>query len=78
LQFDAQGQLAKRYLYGPAVDQVLAEETLHEDSGTGELLSDGVRWPLADHLGTVRGLADHLRTLRDWPIIWAASGTWPY
>jgi len=57
LQFDGQGQLAKRYLYGPAVDQVLAEESLHQDAGSGELLSDGVRWPLADHLGTVRDLA---------------------
>jgi len=36
------------------VDQLLAEETLHEDPGTSELVSDGVRGPLADHLGTVR------------------------
>ncbi len=57
LQFDGDGQLEKRYVYGAAVDQVLAEETLHEDPATGELLSDGVRWALADHLGTMRDLA---------------------
>jgi len=57
LQFDGQGQLEKRYLYGPAVDQVLAEESLHEDAGSGQLVSDGVRWPLADHLGSIRDVA---------------------
>ncbi len=41
-------QLSQRYLHGPAVDQVLAQ-----DDGAGEVL-----WMLADHLGTVRDLAD--------------------
>jgi len=39
LQFDGQGQLEKRHLHGPAVNQVLAEESLHEDAGSGQLLS---------------------------------------
>ena len=40
--------LSQRYLHGPAVDQVLAQ-----DNGAGAIL-----WHLADHLGTVRDLAD--------------------
>src|SRR5204863_5833542 len=41
--------LAQRYLDGPAVDQVFAQ-----DNGAG-----GVAWLLADHLGTVRDLVDN-------------------
>ncbi|MEX2122008.1 MAG: RHS repeat-associated core domain-containing protein [Pirellulales bacterium] len=41
--------LAARYLHGPAVDQVLAQE----DVATGEVL-----WQLADNLGTSRDLVD--------------------
>jgi len=37
--------LGRRYLYGPAADQVLAVE----DSGSGDVL-----WGLADHEGTIR------------------------
>jgi len=44
-------QLARRYLWGPAVDQLLAQET----AGGGD--ADDVLWPLTDHLGTVRDLA---------------------
>jgi len=40
--------LAQRYLHGPAVDQVLAQ-----DDGAG-----GVLWMLTDHLGTVTDLVD--------------------
>ena len=48
LQFDGTGQRTHRYLQGPAIDQILADE-----NATGEVL-----WPLSDHLGTVRDLAD--------------------
>ncbi|MFW6169328.1 MAG: RHS repeat-associated core domain-containing protein [Planctomycetota bacterium] len=46
------GNLQNRYLHGPDVDQVLADEQL---GGEGEI--DRVLWPLTDHLGTVRDLA---------------------
>lgn len=39
----------KRYLHGPAIDQVLAQE-----DATGD-----VQWHLTDHLGTVRDLTDN-------------------
>jgi RHS repeat-associated protein len=41
--------LAMRYLTGPALDQVFAQE---DAAGT-------VTWPIADHLGTVRDLVDN-------------------
>ena len=45
--------LDKRYLHGPGVDQVLAQESV-----------DGsVYWHLTDHLGTVRDLVDNSGTL---------------
>ncbi len=43
------GSLTNRYLSGPAVDQVLADE-----DAAGNIL-----WTLADHQGTVRDLADY-------------------
>ncbi|ERN39820.1 RHS repeat-associated core domain protein [Rubidibacter lacunae KORDI 51-2] len=42
LVFDESGTLVQRYLHGPFIDQVLAEET-----------ADGVRWTLTDHLGSI-------------------------
>ncbi len=58
LQFDRTGggdvqasDLSHRYLWGPAVDQILADETV------GDGGSDDVLWPLVDHQGTVRDLA---------------------
>ena len=44
---DGSGNPTNRYLHGPQVDQVLAD-----DDGAG-----GVLWPLADHQGTVRDIA---------------------
>ncbi len=41
--------LAERYLHGPGIDQVLAQ-----DDGAGS-----VQWHLTDHLGTVRDLVDN-------------------
>jgi RHS repeat-associated protein len=43
LVFDGAGNQTSRYLHGPEVDQVLAEET-----------AAGMRWALADHQGSVR------------------------
>ena len=48
LVFDGEGNQLSRYLHGPQIDQVLAQET-----------SDGeVRWALADHQSSVRDLID--------------------
>jgi len=57
LRLDDQGRPSRRMLYGPAVDQVLAEERLDYDAESGELVSDSVLWPLADHLGSIRDVA---------------------
>jgi len=48
LVFDEAGDLQQRHLHGPAIDQILADE-----GALGEVL-----WPLTDHLGSVRDLAD--------------------
>ncbi len=50
--FDGNGDLSNRYLYGPAVDQILADEQLDSLTTPGDVL-----WPLTDNLGTVRDLA---------------------
>jgi RHS repeat-associated protein len=46
--FDDSGNLTTRYLYGPAVDMILARESAAGD----------VAWYLTDHVGTVRDIAD--------------------
>ncbi|MGI6417850.1 MAG: RHS repeat domain-containing protein [Thermoguttaceae bacterium] len=51
LQIDAEGQVTNRYLWGPAVDQILADEQVQFDG------SSAVLWTLTDHLNTVRDLA---------------------
>jgi RHS repeat-associated protein len=48
LTFDGAGNQRERFLYGPTVDQVIAQE------GPGGL----VRWALADQLGSVRDVVD--------------------
>jgi len=47
-------QKTTRYLFGPAIDMVLAQE----DVSTGEVL-----WHLADHQGTVRDMLDNTGTV---------------
>jgi RHS repeat-associated protein len=56
LQFDGTEatDLSHRYLWGPAVDQILADEEITSPSIPGEVL-----WPLTDQLGTVRDLATY-------------------
>jgi YD repeat-containing protein len=53
--FDNSGSLTNRYLYGPAVDQVLARFSA---AGT-------IAWYLADQLGSVRDLANQSGTVID-------------
>jgi RHS repeat-associated protein len=52
LTFDANEDLINRYLYGPAVDQILADEPVTSTSTAGNVL-----WPLTDNLGTIRDIA---------------------
>jgi YD repeat-containing protein len=52
--FDGSGALTNRYLHGPAIDQILADEQLTSTSSEGNVL-----WPLTDSLGTVRDLAQY-------------------
>ncbi len=51
LQLDETGNPTHRYLWGQAVDQILADETV-DGGGTEDVL-----WPLTDHQNTVRDLA---------------------
>ena len=62
LQFDKDGagnvaatDMSHRYLYGPAVDQVLADERVTVQNGT--LATSEVLYPLTDAQGTVRDVA---------------------
>ncbi|HJQ78894.1 MAG TPA: hypothetical protein VJ828_03015, partial [Lacipirellulaceae bacterium] len=68
LQFDKTGsgnvvttELSHRYLWGPAVDQLLADEVVKSltDASQNERL-----WALADHLGSVRDVIDDDGTVR--------------
>ena len=48
--------LTNRYLYGPATDEILADEQLGTTStGTAGI----VTWSLDDHLGTIRDLVQY-------------------
>lgn len=51
-----EADLTHRYLWGPAVDQVLADEQVDwsDSDADGEVL-----WALTDHLGTVRDIIDN-------------------
>jgi RHS repeat-associated protein len=56
LQFNGteSADLSHRYLWGTAVDQVLADEQVTSLNYAGDIL-----WPLTDNLGTVRDLATY-------------------
>ena len=53
LAFDESGDLTNRYLHGPAVDQILADEQVTSLTSAGDVL-----WPLVDNLGSVRDIVD--------------------
>lgn len=71
MQFDREGSgrvtgqdESHRYLWGPAVDEILADERLsllpgEEGAGYDVGSPASVVWPLADHIGTVRDLAEY-------------------
>jgi RHS repeat-associated protein len=54
LTFDGNGIQTHRYLYGPGVDQVLADET-----------QTSVNWALVDNLGSIRDIIDSSGTVLD-------------
>ncbi len=63
LRFDGAGDLTNRYLHGPAVDQVLADEQITPTT-------NNTLWSLTDHQNTVRDLVDfntstHLTSIAD-------------
>jgi RHS repeat-associated protein len=56
LTFNANEDLTNRYLHGPAIDQILADEQIDDILGT--TVTGEVLWPLADKLGTIRDVAE--------------------
>jgi RHS repeat-associated protein len=56
MEFDGNtaADLSHRNLWGPAVDQILADESVDSLLAEGDVL-----WPLTDHLGTTRDLAEY-------------------
>ena len=61
LKFNGSGSLTtNRYLHGQSVDQVLAEEQTG-NWGT----SNRTYWTLADHLGTIRDVANQIGVPKD-------------
>jgi RHS repeat-associated protein len=59
LAFDGSGNLKDRFLYGPAVDQILADEQVTSLGSAGT-----VYWMLADQEGTIRDVIDSGGTLQ--------------
>jgi RHS repeat-associated protein len=55
---EAESSLANRYLHGPAIDQVLADEQVHWDAFEEDYVTDHLLWALGDHLNSVRDLAE--------------------
>ncbi|MBM4001476.1 MAG: RHS repeat-associated core domain-containing protein [Planctomycetes bacterium] len=55
LEFDGPnaGDLTHRYLHGPVIDQILADEEVTSLGTAGDVV-----WPLADNQGTIRDLVD--------------------
>ena len=58
LVLNASGQVIERELYGPAVDQVLASETV-TPVASGPQAAGPVNWFLSDNQGTVRDVAQY-------------------
>ncbi len=58
LVLDGNGGIADRYLHGPGIDQILAEEQYSTPSQQPAAIGD-LLWALADNLGTVRDVIKH-------------------
>jgi len=57
LRLNEDGEISNRYLWGPAVDQILADEQVEWNAGAQDYDIEQILWPLTDHQGTVRDLA---------------------
>ena len=57
LRLNETGEISNRYLWGPAVDQILADEQVEWNAVAEEYDIEQILWPLTDHQGTVRDLA---------------------
>ncbi len=64
VSFDGTGKQTHRYLHGPTVDQILADET-----ALGQVL-----WPLTDHQGTVRDIVNSSGVVQD-HLVYNSFGT---
>jgi RHS repeat-associated protein len=53
----SEDDITNRYLWGPAVDQLLADEHVKYDAAQFAAVTDKVVWPFIDHLNTIRDLA---------------------
>ncbi len=60
--------LSHRYLHGPMIDMILADEQVTMPSEEGD-----VYWPLSDHLGSVRDVVDSSRVVQN-HVIYDAFG----
>ena len=58
LRFDQTQKITNRYLWGPAVDQILADEQISWNDVAEEYDIESILWPLTDHRGTIRDLAE--------------------
>jgi RHS repeat-associated protein len=57
LRLDGDFNVVNRYLWGPQVDQLLADEQVTRDS-SGNVTDRAILWALGDHQNSVRDLAD--------------------
>jgi RHS repeat-associated protein len=55
----AAGNLTHRDLWGPAVDQLLAQENVHYNDAEEKFVTDDLLWALTDNLNTVRDLVSY-------------------
>ncbi len=58
LVIDGNGGIADRYLHGPGIDHILAEEQYSTPSQQPAAIGD-LLWALADNLGTIRDVIKH-------------------
>jgi hypothetical protein len=62
LVFNGSNTLTRRYLHGPSIDQILADEDVVPSKFHG-------RWPLSDHQGTVRDVVNHSGVIHNWTLV---------
>jgi YD repeat-containing protein len=60
LVFDGSNTLTRRYLHGPSIDQILADE---------DVVPKQISWPLSDHQGTVRDVVNHSGVIHNWTLV---------